>query len=178
MYAIAGAGSNRLQETWARGASQIHRQEEAALFFSATPGIQRLFQLVRMCYERDGTSDVDVSHRTFALHLNQNTEILGARAAELESYKSKRVMGPGTVRKEAVMRSAARLHLELGNIDAYCQLMKALGHWEQAVAVAPAIGIEYWSRLIYEWAKVRTCVASSPFTSFLFCLVTLFDLYS
>ena len=118
--------------------------------------MKRLFELLRLSADDESSSNVSTSLNTPILHMGESTELLGAHAAELECLKSKRAIGLGVSQREVSMRSAARLHLKLGNVDTYCQLMKSLGEWEHALAAAPAVGFEYWSKLMREWAEVRT----------------------
>jgi hypothetical protein len=45
------------------------------------------------------------------------------------------------------IQEAANIRLRLGDIKQFCELSIDLGRWEKAIAVAPAVSIEYWKSL-------------------------------
>lgn len=60
---------------------------------------------------------------------------------------SKYGAGVGSVSREEKLREAAQIHLKVGNIQRYCELMVELGNWERALAMAPGVSMEYWKSL-------------------------------
>ena len=55
--------------------------------------------------------------------------------------------GIGAPKREDKLREAALLHLKLGNLQQYCELMVELGNWEKALSVAPGVSMHYWKTL-------------------------------
>ena len=52
------------------------------------------------------------------------------------------------------MQEAARLYLRAGNFRDYCETLFELGHYQKAIAFAPAVGIEYWQELTERHANI------------------------
>jgi hypothetical protein len=46
------------------------------------------------------------------------------------------------------LAEAAQLRLLLGQMRKYCETMCTLGHWERAIAISPALGVDYWRSLL------------------------------
>lgn len=91
-------------------------------------------------------SGVD-SHTVDMLHVSEVEPVLAARAARLEAARTGRAAAGGLKREESLLAAAA-LWLHLGNLEGYCEIMRELGQWDRALAVAPAIGLEYWQELV------------------------------
>jgi hypothetical protein len=72
----------------------------------------------------------------------------------VEAVRGRRVGGVGGSAKDATLRKAASLHLQLGRVDSYCDLMKEVGDWDAALAAAPAVSLEFWRQLAGERAAV------------------------
>ena len=53
------------------------------------------------------------------------------------------------------------MRLQLGNLERYCELMRELGEWERAIAVAPAVSLEFWMRLAKAYAQEKVNQNSS-----------------
>lgn len=130
----------------------LDRSEAIAEFCSTTSGVHRLFELARQC--RGEASKAKTNDGEKILHCKELMDVLGGRAAEMESVRSNRTVGIGASRKEEILRRAASLHLQLGNVDAYCDIMKHVGEWDKAIAAAPAVSQEYWAKLVKERAQV------------------------
>ncbi|XP_022625297.1 WD repeat-containing protein 17-like [Seriola dumerili] len=72
-----------------------------------------------------------------------------SEAQELTIVKmSKFGGGIGAPSKEERLKEAADIHLRLGQIQRYCELMVELGQWEKALAVAPGVSMKYWKKLM------------------------------
>ncbi|TSX30747.1 WD repeat-containing protein 17 [Bagarius yarrelli] len=56
--------------------------------------------------------------------------------------------GIGAPSKEERLKAAAEIHLRLGQIQRYCELMVELGEWEKALSVAPGVSMKYWKKLM------------------------------
>ena len=44
--------------------------------------------------------------------------------------------------------SLANLYLSYGALQQYCELMLRINKWDHAMALAPAISLDYWKQLI------------------------------
>lgn len=72
-----------------------------------------------------------------------------SEAQELTIVKmSKFGGGIGAPSKEERLIEAANIHLRLGQIQRYCELMVELGQWEKALSVAPGVSMKYWKKLM------------------------------
>ena len=56
--------------------------------------------------------------------------------------------GIGSAKREDVIREAAQAHLVAGNMEEYCRLSAEVGDWQEALAMAPAVGIDFWQGLM------------------------------
>uniref|UniRef100_A0A8C4TU78 WD repeat domain 17 n=1 Tax=Falco tinnunculus TaxID=100819 RepID=A0A8C4TU78_FALTI len=72
-----------------------------------------------------------------------------SEAQELTTVKmSKFGGGIGAPSKEERLKEAAEIHLRLGQIQRYCELMVELGEWDKALSVAPGVSMKYWRKLM------------------------------
>ncbi|KAF4026085.1 hypothetical protein G4228_018257 [Cervus hanglu yarkandensis] len=77
------------------------------------------------------------------------SECLSSEAQELTTVKmSKFGGGIGVPTKEERLKEAAQIHLWLGQIQRYCELMVELGEWDKALSVAPSVSVKYWKKLM------------------------------
>ncbi|EPY85782.1 hypothetical protein CB1_000350073 [Camelus ferus] len=77
------------------------------------------------------------------------SECLSSEAQELTTVKmSKFGGGIGVPTKEERLKEAAEIHLRLGQIQRYCELMVELGEWDKALSVAPGVSVKYWKKLM------------------------------
>lgn len=65
------------------------------------------------------------------------------------------VRGGGAFKREAALRAAAALHLQAGNVTAYCTAMASAGDWDAACTAAPAVSFEFWRQMLR-----RRCAAA------------------
>ncbi|KAK2527574.1 Wdr17 [Columba guinea] len=77
------------------------------------------------------------------------SECFSSKAQELTTVKmSKFGGGIGAPSKEERLKEAAEIHLRLGQIQRYCELMVELGEWDKALSVAPGVSMNYWRKLM------------------------------
>ncbi|KAA0722184.1 WD repeat-containing protein 17 [Triplophysa tibetana] len=77
------------------------------------------------------------------------SECFSSEAQELTIVKmSKFGGGIGAPSKEERLKNAAEIHIRLGQIQRYCELMVELGEWEKALSVAPGVSMKYWKKLM------------------------------
>ena len=76
--------------------------------------------------------------------------MLTALIAEKDRAAS-RMVGEGVnrrrIKQEDRLRMAAALSCSLGQMEQYCELLVQLGEWANAIAVAPAVSLDYWRQL-------------------------------
>lgn len=56
----------------------------------------------------------------------------------------KPALGVTAGKLEDRIKSAAELMLHAGNFEDYCEMMIQINNWDRAVAVAPAVSLDYW----------------------------------
>ncbi|XP_062932887.1 WD repeat-containing protein 17 isoform X3 [Cynocephalus volans] len=83
------------------------------------------------------------------MHLKHLIKFRTSEAQELTTVKmSKFGGGIGVPTKEERLKEAAEIHLRLGHIQRYCELMVELGEWDKALSVAPGVSMKYWKKLM------------------------------
>nr|XP_045011869.1 WD repeat-containing protein 17 isoform X5 [Jaculus jaculus] len=83
------------------------------------------------------------------MHLKHLIKFRTSEAQELTTVKmSKFGGGIGAPTKEKRLKEAAEIHLRLGQIQRYCELMVELGEWDKALSVAPGVSVRYWKKLM------------------------------
>ncbi|KAM7111640.1 WD repeat-containing protein 17 isoform 2-T2 [Molossus nigricans] len=83
------------------------------------------------------------------MHLKHLIKFRTSEAQELTTVKmSKFGGGIGVPTKEERLKEAAEMHLRLGQIQRYCELMVELGEWDKALSVAPGVSLRYWKKLM------------------------------
>eukprot|EP00658_Telonema_sp_P-2_P071489 TRINITY_DN6074_c0_g1_i1.p1 TRINITY_DN6074_c0_g1~~TRINITY_DN6074_c0_g1_i1.p1 ORF type:complete len:485 (-),score=115.62 TRINITY_DN6074_c0_g1_i1:334-1788(-) len=73
---------------------------------------------------------------------------------ESEIAELQNVRVSGAKKKEEQLREIASMHLELGHVRQFCQVMVQLEDWDQALAFAPGVSIEFWRELSMQYAEV------------------------
>ncbi|XP_077158541.1 WD repeat-containing protein 17 isoform X5 [Paroedura picta] len=83
------------------------------------------------------------------MHMKHLIRFKMSKAQELTTVKmSKFGGGIGAPSKEERLKEAAEIHLRLGQIQRYCELMVELGEWDKALSVAPGVSMRYWKKLM------------------------------
>ncbi|XP_019507276.1 PREDICTED: WD repeat-containing protein 17 [Hipposideros armiger] len=83
------------------------------------------------------------------MHLKHLIKFRMSEAQELTTIKmSKFGGGIGVPTKEERLKEAAEIHLRLGQIQRYCELMVELGEWDKALSIAPGVSVKYWKKLM------------------------------
>ncbi|XP_029356103.1 WD repeat-containing protein 17 [Echeneis naucrates] len=116
--------------------------------FSPPGGSCNLWDLVSIINGQDD-SLLPASYSKGVMHMKHLLKFKTSEAQELTIVKmSKFGGGIGAPSKEERLREAADIHLRLGQIQRYCELMVELGQWERALAVAPGVSMKYWKKLM------------------------------
>ncbi|KAL5011845.1 hypothetical protein ScPMuIL_010396 [Solemya velum] len=121
-------------------------------FFTPPNGIGNLWDLVSVIQGKD-TSILSPSYSSGIVHAKHITRYKASEAQELEMVKMSQFGGGiGAPTKEERLREAASIHIKLGNIQRYCELMVELGEWEKALSIAPGVSKKYWTSLTRRYA--------------------------
>nr|XP_029499403.1 WD repeat-containing protein 17-like [Oncorhynchus nerka] len=116
--------------------------------FSPPGGSHNLWDLVSVINGQDD-SLLPQSYSKGVMHMKHLVRFKTSEAQELTIVKmSKFGGGIGAPSKEERLRDAAEIHLRLGQIQRYCELMVELGEWDKALSVAPGVSIKYWKKLM------------------------------
>uniref|UniRef100_A0A8C8HYS2 WD repeat domain 17 n=1 Tax=Oncorhynchus tshawytscha TaxID=74940 RepID=A0A8C8HYS2_ONCTS len=116
--------------------------------FSPPGGSHNLWDLVSVINGQDD-SLLPQSYGKGVMHMKHLVRFKTSEAQELTIVKmSKFGGGIGAPSKEERLRDAAEIHLRLGQIQRYCELMVELGEWDKALSVAPGVSIKYWKKLM------------------------------
>ncbi|XP_021348279.1 WD repeat-containing protein 17-like [Mizuhopecten yessoensis] len=115
-------------------------------FFSQPCGTKNLWELVSVVKGMDDTF-LSQHYSKGIMHCKHLLKFKMSEAQELEMVKMSKAGALGSSVKEEKIRRAAQLHIQVGNIQRYCELMAELGEWEKALSVAPGVSMEYWHSL-------------------------------
>uniref|UniRef100_A0A8P4K2D7 WD repeat domain 17 n=1 Tax=Dicentrarchus labrax TaxID=13489 RepID=A0A8P4K2D7_DICLA len=116
--------------------------------FSPPGGSSNLWDLVSVINGQDD-SLLPASYSKGVMHMKHLLKFKTSEAQELTIVKmSKFGGGIGAPSKEERLKEAADIHLRLGQIQRYCELMVELGQWEKALSVAPGVSMKYWKKLM------------------------------
>uniref|UniRef100_A0A667WLY8 WD repeat domain 17 n=1 Tax=Myripristis murdjan TaxID=586833 RepID=A0A667WLY8_9TELE len=116
--------------------------------FSPPGGSSNLWDLVSVINGQDD-SLLPPSYSKGVMHMKHLLRFKTSEAQELTIVKmSKFGGGIGAPSKEERLKEAADIHLRLGQIQRYCELMVELGQWDKALSVAPGVSMKYWKKLM------------------------------
>eukprot|EP00761_Pharyngomonas_kirbyi_P003963 gb/GECH01003967.1/.p1 GENE.gb/GECH01003967.1/~~gb/GECH01003967.1/.p1 ORF type:complete len:1212 (+),score=249.40 gb/GECH01003967.1/:1-3636(+) len=115
-------------------------------FFSLPFGQSNLWHLARahMADEYVEPNDNTIKHEKNLFAAAET------KAKDLESTKGKKILGLNKIK--AAMKEAAEIHLKMGNMKQYCDIMVDIGEWERALSIAPAVSLKYWRELTLNYA--------------------------
>ncbi|XP_032774664.1 WD repeat-containing protein 17 [Rattus rattus] len=115
---------------------------------SSPGGSDNLWNLVAVIKGQDD-SLLPQNYYKGMMHLKHLIKFRTSEAQELTTIKmSKFGGGIGAPTKENKLKEAAEIHLRLGQIQRYCELMVELGEWDKALSVAPGVSVKYWRKLM------------------------------
>lgn len=116
-------------------------------FASSAPGMREFWSLV-YSIDKEAASGLENS-RYNLVHVNDLRALYKAKAEALQ----KKRFSIGNGRAADRLQEAALIHLKLGNVKEYCEIMRSIGEWERAIAVAPAVSPAYWQQLCRQRAN-------------------------
>ena len=76
-----------------------------------------------------------------------------SRARELMQLGGMQLLGTSLSKKEDRLAEAATLMLKSGNFKDYCEIQMQLGKFEDAIAYAPKVSLEFWRECIDKYQQ-------------------------
>ncbi|XP_070198103.1 WD repeat-containing protein 17-like [Littorina saxatilis] len=153
---LTGKVSKELRDTLDKVTDVSHHTQTVTVFskFLSPPmGTENLWDLVAVATGGD-TMRLSPGYRNGIVHSSHLVGFRSSEAQELEMVKmSKFVSAIGQPTKEEQLREAAKIHIRIGNIQRYCELMVDLGEWERALAVSPGVSLHYWKSLAQRYSE-------------------------
>ncbi|XP_076315846.1 WD repeat-containing protein 17-like [Tachypleus tridentatus] len=118
-------------------------------------GVANLWDLVKVLDNWD-VAQLSPQYKHRIVHKKHLTKFKTSEAQELELIKMTRygTGGVGAKSKEDCLLEAASKHLLAGDLQHYCELKIELGEWEEALAVAPGVSLDYWRNLTSRHAEM------------------------
>lgn len=147
---LNGRISRELKATASAKGNQSHLAAVKLLsdFFTPPCGSRNLWELVLVLCEGDEHL-LPVSYRKGIMHTEHLVKHKASEAQELETVRASSSRASGLMnKKEDRIKEAASLHVKLGQLQRYCELMVELGEWDKALAVAPGVSMSYWRELM------------------------------
>ncbi|PRP82721.1 hypothetical protein PROFUN_09983 [Planoprotostelium fungivorum] len=144
-HGLCGPASDKLNQDLMRAPSPLVKAQLLADFFCRPEGLRDLFQLLN---ERPNSAQPWKG----VIPLNQLVQQTRRRARELEAVKHSKNVAQSANRGEK-LREASELYLRLGMMREYCDTLVDAGEWERAIAVAPAVSMDYWRSLSSSYAN-------------------------
>ncbi|XP_064637319.1 WD repeat-containing protein 17-like isoform X2 [Lineus longissimus] len=115
-------------------------------FFMHPGGATNLWELIAVI---NGMSDSMLSpqYKQGIMHMKHTVMFKESEAQQLEMIRMRQFTGVGAMTKEESLTRAAAIHIRLGNLRRYCELMVEMGKWETALSIAPGVSMDYWKSL-------------------------------
>ncbi|KAF0037923.1 hypothetical protein F2P81_010797 [Scophthalmus maximus] len=133
--------------------------------FSPPGGSSNLWDLVSVINGQDD-SLLPASYSKGVMHMKHLLKFKTSEAQELTIVKMCKFGGGiGAPSKEERLKEAADIHLRLGQIQRYCELM-----WEKALSVAPGVSMKYWKKLMQR--RVDQLMAEDNDDAIPYCIAT------
>eukprot|EP00727_Mastigamoeba_balamuthi_P011385 m51a1_g687 hypothetical protein (951) ;mRNA; f:322611-326513 len=150
IVALCGKLSHAFPEKLKANLSEQDKQRLISNYFSGIDGTTELWDLV-VCSLTGQQCPMEnrVIHTKDIMRKNE------ARCIELEAVRSQAfIPGIGAARKEDRLAEAAVIRLRLGQFKEYCEIQIELDNWYEAIAIAPAVSMQYWQELCARFSAV------------------------
>ncbi|XP_076467583.1 LOW QUALITY PROTEIN: WD repeat-containing protein 17-like [Babylonia areolata] len=153
---LTGAVSGQVRDSLARLTEVSHHSHLLTSFsriLSPPIGTENLWDLVSVAVGGD-VMTLSLGYKKGIVHASHFIRFKASEAQELEMVKMSRFGSAiGMPSKEEQLREAAQIHIRLGNLQRYCELMVELGEWERGLATAPGVSLQYWKSLAERYTK-------------------------
>ena len=131
-----------------QGASVVDAYRHIVTFFSFQPGENDFFDILNSIL-----NSKPCPPNNQVLPVAELAEAFRSRAQELESASGMAFLGSALAKKEDRLQEAAKIHMKLGNVQNYCELMIKVGKWERALAFSAGVSMEYWQNVAQRYAQ-------------------------
>ena len=118
-------------------------------FFGLYTNENEFWDLLDMCINK-----TEVHPENRIRHINDITRAYYSKIEQLETAGPFSFLGTALAKKEDRLMECAKMHLKLGDIKQYCEIMMSLGQWEKGIALAPCISIKYWQDCVNKYKEV------------------------
>ncbi|XP_048589465.1 WD repeat-containing protein 17 isoform X2 [Nematostella vectensis] len=119
-------------------------------YFLPPCGTRNLWQLVSVLSGED--ENLSTTYGKGIIHSKHLVKYKASEAQELETAKLARTASSHSAHDDRLTK-AALIHVRVGQLQRYCELMVQVGQWDKALAVAPGVSMEYWKTLIQRRAE-------------------------
>lgn len=66
------------------------------------------------------------------------------------------MLGTSMSKREDRLVEASQLMLKAGNVQEYCELQMKIGNYEDAIAYAPKVSLDYWNHCVAKYQEYLT----------------------
>ncbi|CAG9315711.1 unnamed protein product [Blepharisma stoltei] len=146
-FMLCGSGSKAVLQKLA-SCNEVERYKALLTFFRFRGGEDEFFDILNFLLNKKECNPNDQ-----ILPIESICQSKKSRAAELETASGMAFLGSALAKKEDRLIEAAKIHLKLGNIRQYCELMIKLEKWERALAFAPGFCLDYWQNVAERYAQ-------------------------
>lgn len=112
---------------------------------SSSGNLLRPAHLRQVMHEEESSAQAKLEARKLAAGRLSSSAMPGSTG--------RKIMDLGGPTAEDNMLTAAMAYARLGDFGKYCALMVELGRWEAALAMAPAVSLDYWRSLSTRYAQ-------------------------
>ncbi|MPC36466.1 WD repeat-containing protein 17 [Portunus trituberculatus] len=149
---LCGLRAHHLQAALQKTDASCQPNKKLKLFADLFCGDVRVRNLWDLVYILQGHTDISLLSPNYTQSIMHHSHIIKcslALAAEQEMDASR---GQGVAgRKHSTAESQEALaesYLRCGAVQQYCELMTRLHQWDHALALAPAVSVDYWRKLM------------------------------
>ncbi|XP_045113908.1 WD repeat-containing protein 17-like isoform X1 [Portunus trituberculatus] len=154
---LCGLRAHHLQAALQKTDASCQPNKKLKLFADLFCGDVRVRNLWDLVYILQGHTDISLLSPNYTQSIMHHSHIIKcslALAAEQEMDASR---GQGVAgRKHSTAESQEALaesYLRCGAVQQYCELMTRLHQWDHALALAPAVSVDYWHKLMTRHAE-------------------------
>ncbi|XP_042232869.1 WD repeat-containing protein 17-like isoform X2 [Homarus americanus] len=149
---LCGLRAAHLQMTLNKTDALHHPAKTIKLFADLFCGDVRVRNLWDLVYVLQGHTDISQLSTNYTQAIMHHSHLIKCSLAtaaeqELEANRGHGVAGRkhSTTEGQEVLAEA---YLKCGAIQQYCELMTRLHQWDHALALAPAVSVDYWRKLM------------------------------
>ncbi|XP_028402254.1 WD repeat-containing protein 17-like [Dendronephthya gigantea] len=144
---LAGQHSKEIQFSglFKESSPFISLYKNTSQLFSTPRGTRNLWDLIAVLSGEDMTL-LSRSYSKGIIHIKHLLQIKYSEAQELETVKMSGFSG--SRKKNDKLKAAANIHVKIGHMQRYCELMVEMGEWDKALSFAPGVSLDYWKSLM------------------------------